>query len=184
MTSEEEINKNNNSNSNCGNKEIKEEIVAVDKRKLSESSNTEQWTNLNDNNFHHDLKDGNGDGDGDGDGGANFRSKTNSNTILMSSNHSVGSIGSITSGPIKKKVTKRRGWKKPKDKPKRPLSAYNIFFKHTRSRIVEGLSEEGSIGETIQSIEDIVANSTEKKRQRKKNFFKLFYLFWSRKTND
>jgi len=48
---------------------MKEEIVAVDKRKLSESSNTEQWTNLNDNNFHHDLKDGNGDGDGDGDGG-------------------------------------------------------------------------------------------------------------------
>mmetsp|Transcript_13664 Transcript_13664/g.15709 ORF Transcript_13664/g.15709 Transcript_13664/m.15709 type:complete len:581 (-) Transcript_13664:303-2045(-) len=161
MMPEEVINMNNNSNSNCGNKEIKEEIVAVDKQKISESSNNEEWTNLNDNNIHHDLK------DGDGDDGVNFGPKTNTNTIPTSSNHSVGSIGSITSGNIKKKVIKRRGWKKPKDKPKRPLSAYNIFFKHTRSRIVEGLPEEGSVGETIQSIEDIVANSTEKKKNRK-----------------
>lgn len=122
MTSEEEINKNNNSNSNCGNKEIKEEIVAVDKQKISESSNTEEWTNLNDNNIHHDLN----DDDGDGGGGVNFKSKTNTNTIPTSSNHSVGSIGSITSGNIKKKVIKRRGWKKPKGKSqsKDVLDAY------------------------------------------------------------
>jgi hypothetical protein len=56
---------------------------------------------------------------------------------------------------------------KNKDKPKRPLSAYNIFFKHTRSRIVEGFSEEGTVEETIQSIEGIVANSTETRRHRK-----------------
>ena len=58
-------------------------------------------------------------------------------------------------------------FKKQKDKPKRPLSAYNIFFKHTRSRIVEGFSEEGTVEETIQSIEGIVANSTETRRHRK-----------------
>ena len=63
-----------------------------------------------------------------------------------------GSIGDSPAGTGKKKtLTKgdgksRRSWKKPKDKPKRPLSAYNLFFQHERACIVNG--GDGEAGNT------------------------------------
>ena len=53
---------------------------------------------------------------------------------------SAGLLGNMVLGSNADKGKKAR--KKPKDKPKRPLSAYNVFFKEERTRILQELPEQ------------------------------------------
>jgi hypothetical protein len=59
------------------------------------------------------------------------------------SERSAGLLGSMvaTGAPAKPTKVKKGRRKQPKDKPKRPLSAYNIFFKEERARLLAKLDE-------------------------------------------
>jgi hypothetical protein len=59
-------------------------------------------------------------------------------------------------------ATKKRTWRKPEDKPKRPLSAYNLFFQLERERLVTGDTEKNVL------LEDISAISVQHKQKKAK----------------
>eukprot|EP00537_Pseudo-nitzschia_pungens_P001637 CAMPEP_0172364618 /NCGR_PEP_ID=MMETSP1060-20121228/7694_1 /TAXON_ID=37318 /ORGANISM="Pseudo-nitzschia pungens, Strain cf. cingulata" /LENGTH=663 /DNA_ID=CAMNT_0013087653 /DNA_START=174 /DNA_END=2165 /DNA_ORIENTATION=- len=71
----------------------------------------------------------------------------------------------------KKKEKQKRSWKKPKDKPMRPLSAYNMFFQNQRERIVAGNSEDPTPEEIEESVTKLLKskNRGPKKRQDRKS---------------
>ena len=68
----------------------------------------------------------------------------------------------------KKKPAKRWTWSKAKDMPKRHLTGYNIFFKYTQLRVINGISEEDTEENMIACIEAIIQDCSRKKRRRER----------------
>jgi hypothetical protein len=64
-------------------------------------------------------------------------------------------------------ATKRRTWRKPEDKPKRPLSAYNLFFQLERERLVSGDPEKNVLLEDISAVCDQHKQKKAKRKHRK-----------------
>jgi hypothetical protein len=62
---------------------------------------------------------------------------------------------------------KPRTWRKPQDKPKRPLSAYNLFFQLERERLVTGDAQKNVLREEIRAVCEMHKLKKEKRKHRK-----------------
>ena len=65
-------------------------------------------------------------------------------------------------------AAKKRSWRKPEDKPKRPLSAYNLFFQLERQRLISDSGDDAPYtAEDVANVSRAHKMKKEKRRHRK-----------------
>jgi HMG-box domain len=108
-----------------------------------------------------------------------------------------------TSPTIKKNKVLRWTWRKPKDKPKRPLSAYNIFFADVRQNLIndrlqvqsngQGSPTNGGLGfgslartvaEKWKNLDPILKEPYEHKAKLERERYKIILARWEQKQAD
>jgi len=89
-----------------------------------------------------------------------FASSVNQSQVPITSTSSPTGLMPVAAIPHKKK--------KVKGKPKRPLSAYNLFFKHERQRILASLTQEAEQAEESEN-NDAAKGDTDKDKDQESN---------------